>query len=229
MKKIVLLNIILAVTLLGNEHKLSFTIKGTFTTSTRFLYNINNPNVYSESRSITSNIGYGADVRWNILWDRFFLGVSTEKIDAAQTTPIVYTQFDDLRVPYKEGFELLAFELSGYYVVPISSEHLKFYLGGGFGTYDGKRSFSIAQVNAETISSKSYIGIHVMTGVDYEIHSRFGLRFEIKFRDPHFDVTSKFDQPSVNYLGYQIQLPSEETVKVNLFGVNYVGGVVIYL
>lgn len=229
MKKIVLLNIVLALTLLGNEHTLSFSLKGTFTTSTRFLYNINNPNVYSESRTITSNFGYGADVRWNILWDRFFLGFSTEKISALQTTPVIYPQFDELRVPYKEGFELLAVELSGYFVVPISSEHVKFYLGGGFGTYDGKRSFSVAEVSSETISSKSYIGIHVMTGVDYEIHSRIGLRFEIKFRDPHFDVTSKFDQQSVNYLGYQVQLPSEETVKVNLFGVNYVGGVVIFL
>ena len=157
------------------------------------------------------------------------MGFSTEKISAVETIPVYFSRFDNLRVPYDEGFDLLAFELSGYYVVPISSEHWKFYLGGGFGTYDGKRSFSVAHVNAETVSSKSYIGIHVLTGVDYQIHSRLGLRFEIKFRDPHFDVTSKFDQQSVNYYGYQIPLPSEETVKVNLFGVNYVGGVVIYL
>ncbi len=229
MKKIVLLNMVLAFTLLGNEQTLSFSLKGTFTTSTRFLYNINNPTVYSESRSITSNFGFGADVRWNILWDRFYLGFSTEKIGAVQTTPVIYPEFDNLRVPYKEGFELLAFELSGYYVVPISSEHVKFYLGGGFGTYDGKRLFSIAHFNSETISSKSYIGIHVMTGVDYQVYSRLGLRFEIKFRDPHFDVTSRFDQESENYFGYPLKLPPEETVKVNLFGVNYVGGVVIYL
>jgi opacity protein-like surface antigen len=229
MRNVILLNIVLALTLLGNEHKFSLSLKGTYTTSTRILYDIGNPNVYSESRSITSNFGYGADVRWNVLWDRFFLGFSTEKISALQTTPVIYPQFDYLRVPYKEGFELLAFELSGYYVVPISSEHIKFYFGGGFGTYDGKRSFSIAQSNAETVSSKTYMGIHVMTGVDYQILARIGLRFEIKFRDPHFDVTTKFDQPSMNYMGYQIQLPEEETVKVNLFGVNYVGGVVIYL
>jgi opacity protein-like surface antigen len=229
MKKIIFLQIFVVVALLGNDHKLSVTLKGTFTTSTRFLYNIDNPNVYSASRTLTSNFGYGADVRWNILWDRFSIGFSTEKVSALQTTPVIYPQFDYLRVPYEEGFDLLALELSGYYLVPISSEHLKFYLGGGFGTYDGKRSFSIAQANAETISSKSYIGIHVMTGIDYQVLSRVGIRFEVKFRDPHFDVTTKFDQQSVNYLGYQIQLPSEETVKVNLFGVNYVGGLVISL
>ncbi|MDP1677091.1 MAG: outer membrane beta-barrel protein [Bacteroidota bacterium] len=229
MKKIVLLNIVLALALFGNEHKFLLSLKGTYTTSTRFLHNIDNPNVYSESRSITSNFGYGADVRWNILWDRFFLGFSTEKISALQTTPVIYPQFDHLRVPYTEGFELLAFELSGYYVVPISSEQIQFYFGGGFGAYDGKRLFSVANVNAETISSKSYMGIHVMTGIDYQIHSRIGLRFEIKFRDPHFDVGTKFDQTFVNYLGHQIRLPLEETVKVNLFGVNYVGGVVLFL
>ncbi len=227
MKKIVLMNIVLALTLLANEHKFSFSLKGTYTTSTRFLYNIDKLHEYSESRSITSNFGYGADLRWNIIWDRFYIGFSSERISSIQTTPVFYPEFDNIRVPYKEGFELLAFELSGSYVVPISSEHWKFYLGGGLGTYDGTRMFSIAQVSSETISTKSYMGIHVMTGIDYQFHSRIGLRFEIKFRDPHFDVTTKFDQTYVNVDGYLIKLPSEETVKVNLFGVNYVGGVVI--
>ena len=227
MKRLVLLQMITVFTLFGGDgHKFSLSLKGTYTTSTRFLYNIDSPNMYSESRILTSNFGYGADVRWNILWDRFFLGFSTEKISSGQTTNLLS---GTVRIPYQEGFDLVALELSGYYIVPISSDHIKFYLGGGFGTYDGQRSLSIAGVNAETVSEKSYIGIHVMTGLDYQIYSRFGLRFEIKFRDPNFDVTSKFDQQSVNYLGTTILLPPEETVKVNLFGVNYVGGIVIYL
>jgi opacity protein-like surface antigen len=179
---------------------------------------------------LTSNLGYGADVRWNILWDRFSIGLSGEKISGMDTWSELYPQFGFLAVPHQEGFEVTAVELSGYYVVPISSENIRFYLGGGLGTYDGKRKYSIAGVNAETISSASYMGIHVMTGIDYRLNSRFGLRFEIKFRDPHFDVTTKFETSSVEYSGHRIPLPqSEDVTKVNLLGVNYMGGFVITL
>lgn len=216
--------------LLANDYDMSLSLKGTLTTSTRFTYNIDKVNAYSEQRTISSNLGYGADLRWNILWDRFSIGLSFEKISGMETWSILYPQFGYFTVPHDEGFELTAVELSGYYIVPISSENIRFYLGGGLGTYDGTRSHSIAGISAETISSAAYMGIHVLTGIDYRLHTRLGLRFEIKFRDPHFDVSSKFEQPSVEYQGRRIPLPqSEEVTKVNLFGVNYMGGIVVTL
>jgi len=205
-------------------------VKGTFTTSTRLTYNIERKNTYSEERTIASNFGYGADVRWNILWDRFYLGLSGEKVSGMDKRSVLYAQYSYLAVPYEEGFEITAVELSGYYIVPLSSEKLKFYLGGGLGTYDGTRSFSIAGVQAETVSSASYMGIHVMTGVEYRLHPLIGFRFEIKFRDPHFDVTSKFEQTTALFQGRRIPLPQTENVtKVNLFGVNYMGGIAVTL
>jgi hypothetical protein len=221
---------VLAGQLLANDHELTLSLKGTFTTSTRFTYNLERVNTYSEERAITSNLGYGADLRWNILWDRFYIGLSGEKIHGMDSWSVLYPQFDYLAVPYTEGFEVTAVELSGYYVVPVSTEQIRFYLGGGLGMYDGTRNHSIAGVNAETISSASYMGIHVMTGIDYRLFRSFGLRFEIKFRDPHFDVTSRFEQPSAEYGGRRIALPqAEDVTKVNLFGVNYMGGIVITL
>ena len=229
MKKLLLLQLLFIGILAANDRNLSFSLKGSFTTSTRFLYNIDRVNSYGEERTISSNFGYGADVRWNIMWDRFFLGFSIEKVSSHDEVPVFYME-SEIPIPFEEGFNLTAMELSGYYVVPISSENIKFYLGGGFGTYDGDRDFSIANVRAATVASKSYIGIHVLTGIDYQLFPRLGLRFEIKFRDPHFDVTTKFDQRSVNYQGEQVQLPQGEYVtKINLFGVNYTGGLVFTL
>lgn len=208
------------------------TLKGTLTTSTRFLYDINQE-IYSGERVLESNYGFGADVRWKMLWDRFYAGISVERIQASEVTYVVYTHLNNLRVPSEEGFEVTAVELSGYYIVPISSEHVHFYIGGGFGLYDGERLHTFANVRAATISSTSNIGIHVLTGVDYNISERFALRGELKFRDPHFDVTDKFDQTITTYRGYTIQIPvrdrQERTTRVNLFGVNYMIGVVITL
>lgn len=182
-----------------------------------------------EERTISSNLGYGADVRWRIIWDRFYLGFSVEKVSALDDVSVYYND-SDIPIPFNEGFQLTAMELSGYYVVPISSEQIKFYLGGGFGTYDGDRNFSIAGIKAATVSTISYLGIHVMTGIDYQLLPRLGMRFEIKFRDPHFDVTTKFDQIETVYRGRIVQLPQGEYVtKINLFGVNYAGGLVFTL
>lgn len=230
MRRALYLQMIVIVSVFANEHDYAVSLKGTFTTSTRFTYNIDRINSYSAERTITSNLGYGVDVRANMLWERFFLGFSAEKISGMESRSIQYPQFNNFAVPYDEGFEVLALELSGYYVVPISSEDIKFYLGGGLGMYDGKRHYSVAGVEAETVSSTSYLGIHVMTGIDYRLHSRIGLRFEIKFRDPHFDVATKFDQSSTLYQGRTIQLPAGvDVTKVNLFGVNYMSGIVVTL
>jgi hypothetical protein len=230
MRWIVLLQIALAGALVSREHDLSFTMKGTFTTSTRFTYNVDRPNTYSEERMIDASFGYGADVRWNILWDRFSIGLSGERITGMDRRSVYYPQYNYLAVPYEEGFDVTAVELSGYYVVPISSDRLRFYLGGGLGLYDGTRKYSIAGVKAETLGSASYMGIHVLTGIDYRLHERFGLRMEVKFRDPHFDVTSAFEQASTQYQGKLISLPQTvDVTKVNLFGVNYMGGIVVTL
>ena len=229
MKTFVLLFLSLSEVLVANEPGLSLSLKGSLTTSTRFLYNIDRVNSYSEEWTLSSNWGYGADARWRILWDKFFIGISVEKIGALEVIP-EYSSANDIVIPVNEGFELTALELSGYYIVPISSEQIRFYLGGGFGMYDGDRNYSVAGVKEATVSTASNIGIHVLTGIDYQLFSRLAVRFEIKFRDPNFDVTSKFDQQSVEYQGKRIQLPQGLTVtKINLYGVNYAGGLVITL
>ncbi|MFA6468627.1 MAG: hypothetical protein WCW35_07005 [Bacteroidota bacterium] len=227
MRRLAVLQLLVLLTAVASGQDFSFSLKGTFTTSTRFLYNVDRPALFGNERTFTSNFGYGADIRWNILWERFFLGFSAEKISANEQRIELYLQHNYLAVPNEEGFEVVALELSGYFIVPVSSENIKFYLGGGIGSYDGKRNYSIAHVPSETVSSTAYLGIHVMTGIDYRLLERVMLRFEIKFRDPHFDITTKFDQASVEYLGYTIRLPQgDEVTKVNLFGVNYIGGLV---
>lgn len=230
MMKILLLGVLVWNLLSAQEPAASITLKGTYTTSTRFLYDIDQE-IYSGERVLESNYGWGADVRWNMLWDRFYFGINAEKIRSSEVTYVVYTHLQNLRVPSEEGFEMTAVELSGYYIVPISSDDIKFYIGGGFGLYNGERIHTFANVQASTIKLESNMGIHVMTGIDYNLNSRFSLRSELKFRDPHFDVTDKFDQQYTDYLGRRLQIPlrdqQERTTRINLFGVNYMLGLVI--
>jgi hypothetical protein len=230
MKKILLLITTVGCLLPAQTPEVSVTAKGTYTTSTRFLYDIDKPEIFFDGNVLESNFGFGLDVRWNILWDRFSIGVSGERIRSIGLSYILYPQFQNLRVMREEGFELFALEISGYYVVPISSDNIHFYLGGGIGFYDGERLYTIAGVRSATVQTTSNAGIHVLTGIDYWFLPKIGVRGELKFRDPHIDVTNKFDQPTVTVAGYQIPLSrSETTTRVNLFGVNYMLGLVIAL
>lgn len=231
MKAVLLQAFIVWSMLSAQTHTASITAKGTYTTSTRFLYERASFQAFDNATVLESNFGYGADIRWQMLWDRFFMGVSFEQITGTADFDKLFLlpQSDYLIVPSQESFELRAVEISGYYVVPISSENVQFYLGGGFGLYEGDWKNTIASATSATTGTTSNIGIHVLTGVEYRIVPRIALRGELKFRDPHFNVTAKFDKPTVDFMGYPVPLPNEETTTVNLYGVNYMLGIVFQL
>ena len=229
MKPVLLL---FAAMLSAQAQEASITIKGTYTTSTRLLDDIERSQLYDVGRVLESNFGYGGDIRWKMLWERFYLGVSFEKIEGSAVFNKVYLlpQSNYLIIPSEESFELTGIEISGFFVVPISSEKVQFYLGGGFGLYDGDRTNSIASATSATTGSTSNIGIHVLTGIDYRVAPHIAIRGELKFRDPHFNVSTKFDQPSVVFQGHTIPLDQNETTTtVNLYGVNYMLGLVFQL
>lgn len=194
------------------------------------MYDVDKADIFFEGNILESNYGYGFDIRWNILWDRFSLGASLEKIRSVGLSYLQYSEFQNLRVVREEGFEMTGLEISGYYIVPISSEHIHFYLGGGIGFYDGDRIYSVGGVRSATVRTKSNAGIHVLTGIDYWLSKKIGFRGELKFRDPHFDVSNKFDQATAPVSGYLIPLNQNETkTRINLYGVNYMAGLVLAL
>jgi len=231
MKPILLLILLVWYFAPAQTQDVSITVKGTYTTNTRFMYDIERNTPFNNTTILESNFGYGADVRWKILWERFYLGISFDKVEGAiQSQKIVLLQQSDyLIIPSEESFELRAIEISGFYVVPISSEKIQFYLGGGFGLYDGDWKNSIASAASATTGTASNIGIHVLTGIDFQVAPHVAFRGELKFRDPHFNVTTKFDQQFVAYQGYPVSLPGESTTTVNLYGVNYMLGLVFLL
>lgn len=212
----------------GNGITLSLT--GSYTTGTRITSDVFRTDDFSMERILGSNYGLGIDARWNLPGERYTVGAAYERITGIDRRSVLYTQYNFLAVPYEESYEVQGVELSGSFIVPISSDELRFSLGGGAGIYEGTRSYTIAGVRAASSTASTYAGIHVMTGVDYLFHSVFGLRFEVKFRDPHFTITSHFNQQAAVYQGKRIPLPqATDNSTVNLFGVNYRGGLIITL
>jgi hypothetical protein len=214
------------------RENISVAAKGSYTTSTRFLYNIDRNDIFIDDKYFSYNFGFGLDVRMLALSDDILIGINIEKIKTLdQTTKLVYdNNGESYSIPVSEGFVVYPLELSGYFLIPFSSEDARVYLGGGIGWYFGERIYSIASARAATLNSPSGFGIHVLTGADVRITSKIAVRGELKFRDPQFDSVNRFEESSTTYNGLKILLdPSSSKTRVNLNGITYGLGLVFLL
>jgi hypothetical protein len=213
------------------RENISVAAKGSYTTSTRFLYNVDRNDIFIADKYFSYNFGFGLDVRMLFYSDDILIGVNIEKIKTLnQTAKLVYGNGQEYSIPVTEGFVVYPLELSGYFLIPFSSEDARVYLGGGIGWYFGERIYSIASARAATLNSPSGFGIHVLTGADVRITSKIAVRGELKFRDPQFDSVNRFEEPSTTYNGLKILLdPSSSKTRVNLNGITYGLGLVFLL
>jgi opacity protein-like surface antigen len=204
----------------------SVVFKGSYTTSARFLYNVDKPDQFLDSKYFSPIFGFGGSVRANFNGD-FAIGISTEKIKFAESSIVQYIiGGDQVLVPVNEGFVLYPVELSGYFFLPFSTDNFRVYLGGGVGAYFGERSYSIGSENMNAENSPSGFGIHVLTGVEFALVPKVMLQSELKFRDPQFDSVNKFQHASTIVNGIVIPLSmSPETTRVNVNGITYTLGI----
>ena len=178
----------------------------------------------TNSFTIEDIYSYSVEIRYRIN-EAIIIGLSTEYMQAsAKGRNIIPKQFI-----VKDGFELYPTELSIYYFLPFSTEDFKFYLGGGFGLYSGKRTRELGDVKFVDVSSELGYGIQVSTGLDYMIFDFLSVRGEFRFRDPDFRITNKYNSSQGVYEGVQITLPDEDIAsKLNLDGITFRIGAVYH-
>jgi hypothetical protein len=132
-------------------------------------------------------------------------------------------------VAIKDGFEVYPLELSAYYIMPFSTESFYFYIGGGLGLYYGSHIRQFGDANVTTIRQNIGYGIHVRTGMDYMVTDFFSIRGELKFRDPQFDMQSKYNKTEIIINGRLYELSNDVfESKVNINGITFGLGVVVH-
>jgi hypothetical protein len=125
----------------------------------------------------------------------------------------------------ENGYDIGLMELSGMFTLPFSTERFEMYVGGGAGGYYARRSFIVASVSAETVSSVPAFGIHILIGAEYMLTKNLGLRADVVFRDPQMSVENRFSQSSVQANGLIYALETEPFLShVNLNGNMYALG-----
>lgn len=204
----------------------SLSLRANYTTSSKLSFDIAAFNELFRDQyvSLDNIFGYTIDVRRSFPAHRFELGLSVEylsTIETFQSRTVTGT------VPIEQGFRAIPVELSGYFIIPFSTDLLRFYMGGGAGVYFGERIYSVAGERAESSDRKAGVGIHVVVGVDYSITSWLAVRSELKFRDFHFESSDRFLKKSVVYNGQTIYLDQTPTrSRLNIDGMLIDAGVI---
>lgn len=204
-------------------------LKGSFTTNTRIFYNTDNPQAFAEITNMSSNYGIGAELRVRTFWERWVLDIAVEKITGSVVRNTDFAgPTGHIVVPKNDGYEMIPIEVSAFYTVPISTNTFEFYLGGGFGYYNGKRKYSIGRAVSRSTVVNNVLGIQVSTGVRWMFTPFLALDVHMRFRDPQVNAVNVFEERTTDINGVAVPLPQGPMyTQINLNGINYSAGLAI--
>jgi hypothetical protein len=77
------------------------------------------------------------------------------------------------------------------------------------GVYFGRRIYSVAGVEAETMDRSRGMGIHVLGGLSYKITEWLFLHGEMKFRDLQFRTTNRFATARIPFGSSLVQVGTD--------------------
>jgi outer membrane protein W len=211
--------------------RLGIAINAVYTTSAEIFLNPNASNIEIRNKSFTlENIwDPGMDIRYKFS-EEFILGLNVEYINKTANAPNLSAFIGNQVVVFEvqDGLRLIPIELTFYYYFPFSTEDFKFLMGGGLGYYRGEFIRKFSDVELDVVQRKIALGIHVSTSMDYMINEIFSARFEMKFRNPQYNVKSKYSKTELTYQGNIVQLPEDAfETKVDIDGLTFILGIVI--
>ena len=206
----------------------SLGVYGFYTTSASIFLNPNASDIVLRNSSfdIEDIFNPGADIRFRVS-EPLILGLSVEYMNITETALNlnVFLGGSIVTIEVEDGFKLIPIEFTAYYLLPFSTEGFKFLMGGGLGYYNGEFIRKVGEAEVTSVQEENAIGIHVSVSMDYIPINNVAVRFQMKFRDPQFTVTSHYSRTEVEYEGNVIILPEESfETKINVDGITFMLG-----
>lgn len=207
-------------------------VNAVYNTSARIYLYPNSSDVFLRNSSfeLEDIFNPSIDFRYN-LTESLIIGLNADYVVKTSFGPnlTVFLGNSTVRIQVEDGFRFIPLELSAHYLLPFSTEHFKFLMGGGIGYYIGSHIRKFGDVEVSNIERKAAYGIHVSISMDYLIKDFVSVRGEMKFRDPQFTVKSKYSKQEVNYEGNIIRLAQDSfDSKVNLNGLTFIFGLAFH-
>ena len=210
----------------GKDFGISFNLN--YTTTSQLYLQPDSPDLILRGthQNLDDIYSYSIDVRYQVS-ESIILGIGSESIKKTFDNSI---NLGGIRALMRDGYKMIPIEFSAYYLIPFSTERFKFYMGGGFGLYIGEQIRELGDVSISNESKKIGYGINVSIGMDFLVNQFLSIRTQMRFRDPEFEMESKYSDTTVNYNGKSYILPSEKFItKVNIDGITFAIGAVINL
>jgi hypothetical protein len=199
-----------------------------YTTTASLFLNPNAPDIVLRNASfdIEDILNPGIDVRYKVS-EPLILGLIIEYINVSEKAQNLsgFIGNSIIKIETDDGFIFIPIELTAYYLLPFSTELFKFLMGGGVGYYNGEFVRKVSTTQVSNVSKETAFGIHVSISMEYVIVEKLIARFQMKFRDPEFTVSSKYDQQEVEYRGQRLTLPGDAfDTKINMDGIGFMFG-----
>ncbi len=216
-----------------SDNGIGISIGVNYTTTARMFLSPKSPDpiIRDQNSEMEDLLSYYSEFRYKIL-ESLILGLNIEFI--RKTIPgnnlDIITPSGVRRPDMEDGFWVIPIELSTYYLMPFSTEFFKFYMGGGIGIYYANHIRRMGELKLSTENRDFAYGIQVGVGMDYLITEYFSIRGELKFRDPEFELTSKYVNTELELNGENVIIPRETfDSKFNIDGITFSIAVVFHL
>jgi hypothetical protein len=215
-----------------HENNFGISINAVYTTSADIFLNPNSSDIVVRNKPfvVVDILNPSLDIRYKFN-EWFILGLNIEYMQKSAVGPNLTVFLGNRIVVFEveDGFRVIPIELTAHYLFPFSTDRFIFMMGGGMGYYRGKFTRKFSDVDLSIQQRQVAIGIHVSASMDYMPLEFFSIRFEMKFRDPQYNVTSKYNKTIVIYQGEEIQLHDDAfETKVNVNGVTFILGAVFH-
>ncbi|OGU28241.1 MAG: hypothetical protein A2057_00455 [Ignavibacteria bacterium GWA2_35_9] len=214
-----------------NGNRFSVGLNGVYTTTARVYLNPNSSDVTLRNQYflLEDILNPALDIRYRLA-DLLIIGLNIEKMKKTGAGPnlrvLLGTSVAIINI--EDGFNLIPVELTLYYILPFSTEKFKFLMGGGGGYYIGEHIRKFGDADIENVERKAAYGIQVSISMEYLIKTNVAIRTEMKFRDPQFNLKSRYTKDTINYQGSAVRLSQELfDSKINVDGVTFVVGAAI--
>lgn len=212
-----------------SEKRFSIGINGVYTTTAEIYLNPNSsdPILRNNAFEISDIFNPALDLRYR-LTDAIIIGLGTEYMKATASGPnlTAFVGNSTVTINVTDGFLLIPVELSGFYILPFSTEKFKFLMGGGVGYYYGKHIREFGNASVRAITRNFAYGIQVSVSMDYLILDNLSVHSAMKFRDPQFKVENAYNELEVNYNNQKIILAQRTfNSKIDVNGVTFILGI----
>lgn len=212
------------------DKKFSISLIGTYVSSSELLENPTSPNPFEREAAteLKSGYGYGAEMNYapllfesNVL---LYLSAEYLKVNTDGLILRLSNGVNSNAIRFSEKFTLIPIEFGIKWLLPVSTDLFKLYIGGGGGIYLGDRIRTIQNLVSSNIKKKPGFSLNVLTGLEYYIARNLSANLELKFREASFDNESKYNTNTITVGGTQYSITNPFTTRFIIDGVRISAG-----